>query len=284
MFEHFTFGAQAQTRYLEPEDVMASPTDCSYPLTPQAPTSYFPSMDPTAPMSDIMNAFSQQTLHPDETPNRSIWNDSIASPNFSIDDEFTPEEMNDVPNTTSSTSSLPNLPHPRTSTLSTVACKRLQRQLNTQLQSCNTHRKDISSLVEDMLTTNPQCRLHKVSSRPHLASPPSGLVPSSKAELEAELAIEVQAQPSADFADRAISPDEDEGFAEMDDPYGLLAFEEEVTLRMASAPSGIRKYNVVRWRKSAECMGTSGASVPVARMKVRSMPRMRRRKPETVVE
>jgi len=250
-------------------------------------------------MTDIVNKFSQQTLYPDEAPHRSIWSDSLPTPDFSnntsIDDEFTPEEMcyvssthgaSTVPSTSSisSISSLPNLPHARSGTnTNTVACRRLQRQLNVQLQSCNTHMKDISTLVEDMLTTNTQCRLHKTPSRPYLSNPPpSGLVPSSKAELEAELAIET---PALDFADRQISPDEDEGFSEMDDPYGLLAFEEEMSLRRASAPSGIRKYNVVRWRKSAECVGNgNGSLTAVGRMKVRSMPRMRRRKVETVAE
>lgn len=132
-----------------------------------------------------------------------------------------------------------------------------------------------------MLTTNTQCRLHKTPSRPYLSPPPSGLIPSSKAELEAEL--EIETRPALDFNDRGISPDdnEDEGFAEMEDPFGLLAFEDEMSLRRASAPSGIRKYNVVRWRKSAECIG-SGKTL--ARMKIRSVPRMRRRKVDTAVE
>merc|ERR1711900_109420 len=158
-------------------------------------------------MTDIVDKFSQQTLIPDEAPHRSIWSDSLPSPDFSsndsIDDEFTPSEMSYVSTTRgtstlpssspiSSTSSLPNLPHPRSSTnTNTVACRRLQRQLNVQLQSCNTHMKDISTLVEDMLTTNTQCRLHKTPSRPYLSStqshtqppPPSGLVPSSKASV-----------------------------------------------------------------------------------------------------
>ncbi|PVH89179.1 hypothetical protein DL98DRAFT_508301 [Cadophora sp. DSE1049] len=309
MFEHFTFGAQAQTSYLEPEEISASPTDCSFPITSPAPTSYFPLTGPKGPMTDIVDKFSQQTLIPDEAPHRSIWSDSLPSPDFSndssIDDEFTPDEMSYVSTTRgtsslassssiSSTSSLPNLPHPRSSTnTNTVACRRLQRQLNVQLQSCNSHIKDISTLVEDMLTTNAQCRLHKTPSRPYLTSPPppppSGLVPSSKAELEAELAIDSQA--AIDFADREISPDEDEGFAEMDDPFGILAFEEEMSLRRASAPTGIRKYNVVKWRKSVECMGMRDAYAnggesgsTLARTKVRSVPRMRRRKVDTVVE
>ncbi|KAH9212195.1 hypothetical protein DL95DRAFT_525302 [Leptodontidium sp. 2 PMI_412] len=300
MFEHFTFGAQAQTSYLEPEDISASPTDCSFPLTSPPPTSYFPPTGPKPPMHDIADKFSQQTLYPDEAPHRSIWSDSLPSPDFSdnntsIDDESTPEEMcyvsiargtSTIPSTSSisSTSSLPNLPHPRASTnTNTVACRRLQRQLNVQLQSCNTHIKGISTLVEDMLTTNTQCRLHKTPSRPYLSTPPPRLIPSSKAELEAELAIE--SPPSVDFSNREISPDEDEGFSEMDDPFGLLAFEEEMSLRRASAPSGIRKYNLGRWRKSNECIGSgNGGLTAVARTKVRSVPRMRRRKVETVVE
>lgn len=102
----------------------------------------------------------------------------------------------------------------------------------------------------------------------------------------------IDSPAAIDFADREISPDEDEGFAEMDDPHGLLALEDEMSMRRASAPTGIRKYNVVKWRKSIECMGMRDAYVngncnggaTLARTKVRSVPRMRRRKFDTVVE
>merc|ERR1719262_2213990 len=60
----------------------------------------------------------------------------------------------------SSTSSLPNLPHPRSSTnTNTVACRRLQRQLNVQLQSCNTHMKTSppSSRTCSLPTHNAAC-------------------------------------------------------------------------------------------------------------------------------
>merc|ERR1719262_1588650 len=99
-------------------------------------------------MTDIVDKFSQQTLIPDEAPHRSIWSDSLPSPDFSsndsIDDEVTPSEMSYVSTTrgtstlpsSSSISSTPSLPHPRSSTnTNTVACRRLQRQLNVQLQS-----------------------------------------------------------------------------------------------------------------------------------------------------
>jgi len=280
MFEHFTFGAQAQTAYLQQEDVSASPTDCSFPLSSPPPTSYFEEYpnNKLGGINDIVHKFSRQTIQPDgnECPNRSIWSEhSLPSPDFdndTIDDEYTQEELTYVSTncgmvtlpSTPSTQSLPNLPHPRNGT---VACRRLQRQLNVQLQSCNNHIKNINSLVEDMISTNSQCHLHRSSSRPSLTSPAPG----------DELILD-----TTEFEGREISPDEDEGFAEMEDPFGIAQFEAEMSLRRASTPSGISKYSVIRWRKSAECVGASGSGQ--ARRKVKCLPRMRRRRVNPVPE
>jgi hypothetical protein len=124
-------------------------------------------------------------------------------------------------------------------------------------------------LVEDMIVTNSQCTLHKSTSRPYLSSPPP-----SRADRE-ELVVETTEfqLPARNF------PDEDEGFSEIaDEDWGI---EEEMTLRRASTPSGIRKYGVMRWRGSAECVAAVNAA---GRTKVRSVPRMRRRKPKSVPE
>lgn len=305
MFEHFTFGAQAQTTLFHPEDIIisASPTDTSFPLlsSTQTPTSYFPSVPgQKGGMNDIVHAFSQQTLYPDESPTRSIWTSSFPSPDFSvdssIDDEFTPDEMSYISTTrgmttlqssissTHSLSSLP-LPHPR---IGTLACRRLQRQLNVQLQSYKSHIKDINSLVEDMISTNSQCRLHTTKSSAHLSSsynihtPPSSRVIPSPSSKDQDLLLDTTEEH---FMNGNISPDEDEGFVEGDDNemdvFALSVLEEEMSLRRASTPSGIRKYSAVKW-KSVEYIGST---TTLARTKVRSVPRMRRRrKVESVLE
>jgi hypothetical protein len=277
MFEHFTFAAQAQTNH---DEVLASPTDISFPspLSPP-PTSYSPTQ--LDGVSDIVNQLSKQSLYPEsknELPQQSIWQgrEPDESPTLDLDHDmepFSPDELSYVSTTkglitinSRESPSLPNTPtlphpHPRSGT---VACRRLQRQLNVQLQSCSNHVRDINALVEDMIVSNIQCRLHKSPSRLHLSSPPpsrlSGLVVDTTEE-------------SPSF--------EDEGFAEIDDP--MWAIEEEMSLWRASTPSGIRKYNHVRCRASAECvggpvMGTNGV------MKVRNVTRMRRRKVKSVPE
>jgi hypothetical protein len=120
-----------------------------------------------------------------------------------------------------------------------------------------------------MIVTNSQCTLHKSTSRPYLSSPPP-----SRAGRENLVVDSTRYQ----FQGRNI-PDEDEGFSEIaDEDWGI---EEEMTLRRASTPSGIRKYGVMRWRGSAESVAAVNAA---GRTNVRSVPRMRRRKPKSVPE
>ena len=65
------------------------------------------------------------------------------------------------------------------------------------------------------------------------------------------------------------SDHDDEGFCEDE---GFAEEERELSLRRASMPSGIRKYNGVRYGRSADVVSIKG------RVKVRSLPRMRKRK------
>lgn len=275
MFEHFTFAAEAQTIH---DDVLASPTDISFPspLSPP-PTSFFPTQFDG--VSDIVNQFSKQSLYPEsenEFPQQSIWRgkEDDAAPTLDLDHDmepFSPEELSYVSTrkgiiTINSweSRSLPNTPplsHPRSGT---VACRRLQRQLNVQLQSCSNHVRDINALVEDMIVSNTQCRLHKSPSRLHLSSPPTSRL--------SDLVVDTTEE---------ATPFEDEGFAEIED--SMWGMEEEMSLRRASTPSGIRKFNNVRWRSSAECVG--GPIVGVnGLVKVRNVTRMRRRKVKSIPE
>ncbi|CZR67722.1 uncharacterized protein PAC_17621 [Phialocephala subalpina] len=269
MFEHFTFGAQAQTLYAQHEDSFPSPTDCSFRLETPPPTSCYEGEVSRGGISDIVDKFSEQSLRPDEDerPQRSIWNNTLPIPDFDNDmEEFTPEELSYISTKRGKVTlephsqSLPNLP--AMSRNGTVACRRLQRQLNVQLQTCNSHIRDISALVEDMISTSSQCRLYKSTSRPYLNSPLATPFVTEPLELDVD-----DEEPRA-----APGLHEDEGFAEMEDNV-----EDEFSLRRASTPSGIRKfgYNLVRYRSSGECV--RGA-------KVRCVPRMRRRKPRPIVE
>lgn len=220
-------------------------------------------------MNDIAHQLSQQSLRLDECelPQQSIWrNDNLPSAAFDEDllNEFTAEELSytsssrgkmfitDLP-----TQSLPDLPI-ASQARGAVTCRRLQRQMNVQLQSCSNHRKDISTLVEGLLANESQCRLHRPTpSRSNLYSP-----------IEDEDASDIPESES-----RSMNLDEDEGFAEMGEDEAL-ALDDEMTLRRASTPSGIRKYNLVRWRTSADCVSAVNMQ---GKGKVRSVPRMRRR-------
>ena len=277
MFEHFTFGAQAQTQYHQQEDVSASPTDTTFPspLSPPSPTTYFDY--PTNPgINDIVHKFSRQSLRPEDIipSQQPSWQQyTPSSPDFEITEEnmtFTRANGDRYEIQTSvSVPSTPLLPPSRGGNL---ACRRLQRQLNVQLQSCSSHMRDINALVEDMIESNSQCTLHKSTSRPYLSSPPP-----SRAGPVTAADVELVVDTTENFEGREISVNEDEGFAEIEeDMWGI---EEEMTLRRASTPSGIRKYNQVRWRASADCVGQGSG-----RLKVKSVPRMRRRKVKRVPE
>lgn len=283
MFDHFTFAAQALPTDQQEEIVSASPTDTSFP-SPVSATEQS-SLPPWSPyqqdtVEGIVHKFSQQSLRREdrELPQQSLWqgqDEPLPSPDFDMDDEFTLEEMSYTSTTrgmitvpaSNSTLSLPNLaplPCPRGGS---IACRRLQRQLNVQLQASSSHIRDINALVEDMIVTNSQCTLHISTSRPYLSSPPPSRAGSGELVVDT---TEYQLQG------RNI-PDEDEGFSEIaDEDWGI---EEEMTLRRASTPSGIRKYGVMRWRGSAECVAAVNAA---GQRKVRSVPRMRRRKPKSV--
>jgi hypothetical protein len=285
MFEHFTFAPQALPTDQQEAIISTSPTDTSFP-SPVSATRQS-SLPPWSPyqqdtVDGIVHKFSQQSLRrdDDELPHQSVWNDqdeSLPSPDYDQDDEFTPEEMSYISTTrgmttvpasisTQSLPDLPPLPHPRGGTL---ACRRLQRQLNVQLQASSGHIRDINALVEDMIVTNSQCNLHASTLRPCLSS-----LPPTRAGRE-ELVVDTT---EIQLPGRSI-PDEDEGFSEIaDEDWGV---EEEMSLRRASTPSGIRKYGVIRWRGSAECVAAVNAA---GRNKIRSVPRMRRRKPKSVPE
>ncbi|TVY81111.1 hypothetical protein LSUE1_G007312 [Lachnellula suecica] len=270
MFESYVFGScTSQTKY--DEDISASPTDTSFSPIEPSPDSISPfSSWEISPfqggINDIVNQFSNQSLSPDcEEPQRSVWQHSqLASPDFEDEDPFTEEELTYVSTTRGmarvhhTTQSMPNTPMMAPSHNSAVACRRLQRQLNVQLQSCSNHMKDINALVEDMITTNSQCKLHKSASRPYLQSPPPRQHASD--DLVAE---------STEIETRIH---EDEGFGDFEDAATMM--KEEVSLRRASTPIGIRKYGGLRYRASAESVGASLNG----KTKVRCVPRMRKRK------
>jgi len=224
MFEHFTFGAQSQNQH---HDVSASPTDISFSSPPSAYPFYD---DKLSDLSDIVQQLSKQSLDKENSSNPfAAWEDATRQ-SFEVDDE--------MPYLTPTVSA----PTHNTSGRS-VACRRLQRQLNTQLQLSTSHIRDLKSLMENMIDTSSQCRLYSPTSK-YLAA------------------------DSAKADHRHLTLDVDEGFFE---PFDT---DVETTLRRASSPTGIRKCGI-KYSRSGDGGG---------RMRVRSVPRMRKRKSMMVRE
>jgi hypothetical protein len=279
MFEHFTFGAQAQAQ--PREDIWdASPTDISFSEPNSAASSSFPFEweDSQPELSTIVHQMSRQSLsHESETSQQSIWQ-TQSSPIMEFDDSCNPfniEELSFVSTTrgmakvkASYTDVAPMTLHPPSNNRQ-VACRREQRQRNTQMQMCAKHVRDISALVEDMVDGNSQCTLRQSTSKQNLRCPPIHSV---------KRVEDTSDYDPLYYENRGISPDsepEDEGFAEMEEQ--IAAMKEEVSLkRRAYIPSGIRKHNGLGYRKSIEGINNCSQLVN-GKLKVRSLPRMRKR-------
>lgn len=287
MFEHFTFGAQPQTQHhLLDDDAFPSPTDTSFPspLTPPRSALPFPSNPHQAGVSDIVARFSQQSLQQQQSRSQQVhhfpaWHSDTDCGPPEVDDEEDDDEDEDTDmaseriTTTASLPGTPVLPP-----ASTLACKRLQRQLNVQLQTSSSHIRDINALVDDMIVSKSQCTLRQPTARPYpyLSSPP----PSRGSDAGEQLAID-----TSDSDDpRPAAEDIDEGFCD-GESFGLEEEAEmEFSLRRASTPSGVRKYNGAsagaKYGRSCDVVHTGGGG----RCKVRSLPRMRKRKVPRVPE
>jgi hypothetical protein len=278
MFEHFTFGAQAQTQ--AQEDWEASPTDISISEPNSATSSSFPFEweDSQTALSTIVHQMSRQSLsHENETSHPSIWQ-TQSGPIIDYDDQCDPFNIQDL-NFVSTTRGMAKVKASYTdvapitlqppSNNGRVACRRIQRQRNTQMQTCATHVRDISALVEDMVDGNSQCTLRQSTSKPNLGC----------SQMNSAKRVEDNSDYNhLYYENRGISPDpepEDEGFAEMEEQ--IAAMKEEVSSRRrAYIPSGIRKHNALGYRKSIEAMN-SYSQIVNGKLKVRSLPRMRKR-------
>jgi hypothetical protein len=276
MFEHFTFGAQAQTQ--PQEDWDASPTDVSS-EPPSASSSSFPfSWEETQPeLSTIVQQMNRQSLsHESETSQPSLWQNTLPSPIIDFDDNCDPfniEELAFVSTTRGMAKVKATYSDVAPTTLQApsnhgrVACRRVQRQRNTQMQTCAKHVRDISALVEGMVDGNSQCTLRKTTSKQNRWRPQ--IVPAKQAD-------DKSISSPLYYENRNISPDpnpeDDEGFAEMEEQ--VTALKEELSLRRCT-PSGIRKHNGLKYRGSIE--GMNSQLIVNGKLKVRSMPRMRKR-------
>lgn len=263
MFEHFTFGTHAPAQYLQ--DVSPSPTDTTFPSSIPPPSSC-PSHDAEmtsvhASINDLMRRLRGQSLLPrEDVAYQTEWIPS--TPGLDTDDDT----MSSTSSRGNSAASLPIINVARSPSGGSIACKRLQRQLNVQLQSSNSHARDVKTLVEDMIVTNSQCVLHKSTSS-QLSLTASA--PSQAGRLDNPVSDEV-VDPMV-FDECLPEPDENanEGYQEGQE----LPFNSEFVYRRASgAAGGIRKSHLVELARGADYMVIGG------RLLVKSAPRMRRRR------
>lgn len=323
MFEHFTFGAQAQTRYyLQDEIISASPTDTSFNQRvdcsrsrPSYTKEYsFPQIEVTEPhpgLNDIVSQFTRYTLRPveEDLRPRILVDDNLLSPCSAEDKRFEdqafefPERLQYVSTrscglrtftpSSSISDSTPGTPvESKGSGSHDGGCRRQRRQLNTQLQSCTNHVRDINSLVEDMISTGDQCRLFSTSTSSSITPPRSRLA--SHISIASDLSMSDATNDNSEEESlygppQSIDPNEDEGFAEMEDD-DLQAH--NLSLRSVRMPNGIRKAQgptaavAMRMRGSGAGLDRSFCLVPqgVKRRHAGGLPRMRKRRGAVKVE
>lgn len=209
---------------------------------------------------EIMCRLRDQTLQPCEEPCDQPSRPSQWTP-LSAPCQNDDETLSYASTRANCSASLPNIhltPGPRTGP---IACRRLQRQLNVQLQSSKAHIRDVKALVEDMIMTNSQCVLRKSTSHLSLPSPPFA---------STDDAYCLPVDPMV-FDECPITPDEstDEGFHDGELPEMP---EEKLVFRRAGVPGGVRKSTIAaEWARGPDQIVVGG------RVLVRSTPRMRRR-------
>ncbi|KAG4031701.1 hypothetical protein MFRU_008g00640 [Monilinia fructicola] len=259
MFENFTFGAAPTNPYQFDDDLQPSPRDDSF-LVPISPSTnsypFFNDYNHSSPLDDIINQFDQQSLSYEHT--RTIQSRQYLSPTPSLSED---SEMSCQIDATQSVPTTPTSP-PRSGVLT---CRRLQRQLNVQLQCSNSHARDISTLLEDMLINNSQCILRKSPSKDSI-----GYSPISSLDVECGTKndwIEMEAEKARRRWLHTVVNDADEAYVE---GSNWDKDDDCLSLRRASTPSGIRKHGL-RCRTSMESVGG-------VRSKVAKAPRMRVRK------
>ncbi|APA16241.1 predicted protein [Sclerotinia sclerotiorum 1980 UF-70] len=257
MFENFTFGAAPTNPYQYDDDVQLSPRDDSYPI-PLSPSSdsypFFDDYKPSTPLDDIISQFHHQSLSYEEA--RTIQSRHYASsPTPSLSGE---SEISSSSDTTQSVPTTPTSPY----RAGVLACRRLQRQLNVQLQCSTSHIRDISSLVEDMLTNNSQCNLYPSPSKTSLlASSPISTTMVLDDSCTRNEWNDMESEKKRRNWWNVVVDDVDEGYMD-GETWDREDADAGLSLRRASTPVGVRKVGG-RCRKSLECGG--GVRVKVAR-------------------
>jgi len=233
MFEHFTFGVPAR-----PEDSSqyqdVSPCDTSFTpsRSPSPPSSSGNKSAAPSALTDLLSKLEEQSLQHGNDDLPQSFPCSLPSPPADehlaypeIDETLRFQLSNKSTPSTPTTSSRPTTPRPTSS----HQCRRLQRQMNTQLLCTNSQIQSIGALVDEMVSTGDQCNVYQPPLSPALP-PVSNSIPqngNSESQLEESNAEDV-----------------DEGFFEADvgDEVQIEVDNLLWSLRRANGPSGVLKY------------------------------------------
>jgi len=224
MFEHYTFGVPAR---LEKESSIhdISPHDTSYQPANSSSAPASPNSEPAASsaLTDLLFKLEDSQLRSGSDDVALSYLYGIPSPPTDAEDEL-PLEV-DPAFDNNSTPVPPMIPRPS----SALRCRRLQRQLNTQLLCTQPQLQSINALVDEMVASGSQCNVHEAPLPPPT---PAVSVTASPQFIEAD---SPSPEPSRD-------DDFDEGFSEPTDDVEFTTEALMMRLRGSNGPSGVLKY------------------------------------------
>jgi hypothetical protein len=236
MFEHFTIGAPAHRAGSTSYDISSRDTPSPSPLSRLSSSDVKQSAQSTitelaSQLHDLKpqkDDISSSYFCNSSNPLDPATNETFLPVGLTVDPEYKNELAID-PKYENDAKSIPySLP-----SISTLrVCRRLQRQLNSQLLRTHSQVKAISELVEEMVSTKSQCNVTTPSVTSQLESGPSHI-----------------SIPYGLEADENIIPDpvDDEGYCEggVEDDEEIETESLLMNLRRASAPLGIRRHAYV---------------------------------------
>jgi hypothetical protein len=238
MFDHFTFAAAGRADSCSCDTI--SPLDTTTPSIPiRSQFSHLESSAPS-PFNDLASQLDDLSpLHSDDislsylysgyTPTPAAHNNALAI----VGEDY----ISDRPKSAPSSPAVSRHPRPRT-------CRRLQRQLNTQLLGTRAQHKAISALVEEMVEARSQCAvvdsLSTTSQLSTMTVPESSLSSSPSSSRPPSEPLPHVLAP-APLADTHNVPDIDEGFYDALDPDDDDLDAMMLSLRRATEYSGLRR-------------------------------------------
>jgi hypothetical protein len=254
MFDHFTFGAPS--RFEEQSTTFSiSPCDTSFPspLTPVSPTFTNDELAAPSAFTDLVTKLEGQDLQQEDDISTSYLYSLPSPPSDCDDGMYFGSSQKVIRRRENNFSQSPSICSARSSSL---RCRRLQRQINTQLLCTRSQVSSIGALVEEMVSNGEQCTVTpaplNVTSSIHISPPTASS--SSTYLLHASQPIEEEST-----SNEAPTPDDiDEGFFEADaDDQSHIGIDVQsllMSIRRADGNIGGRMYSPARMRHQGDAV------------------------------